>query len=336
MNRNWLLAITLLALTLISYLQPAPTAAPVADLSPIARDYPRVDGSTSTHPLQTLIACRILEVDCQWTDEWLFDRTRRYLPEFCLCDPSEPAVAILNIQHSGTHGSYVNLIAGRTDLILVARPPSQDELQLARQEHVILDVRPVALDAFVFLVNGANPVQNLPLEDVRAIYTGAVTRWSQLDDGGGATVDGTDGTDGTDGDDAIHPYLRNRNSGSQELMERLVMRGTPMIDAPDMILPSMIGPINAIGEDPLGIGYSVYYYATFMLPDERVKLLGIDGRAPTFDNLATRRYPLTTEVYVAVRAGTPRTHTAVRLRDWLLTAEGQATVQQSGYVPLDR
>ena len=88
-------------------------------------------------------------------------------------------------------------------------------------------------------------------------------------------------------------------------MERLVMRGAPMTDSSvDMILETMMGPINAISEDPLGMGYSVYYYAEFMLPSENVKLLGVDGVVPTSDNIADRSYPLTTEVYAAIRDDT--------------------------------
>jgi phosphate transport system substrate-binding protein len=96
----------------------------------------------------------------------------------------------------------------------------------------------------------------------------------------------------------------------------------------------MMGAVNAIGTERLGIGYSVYYYATFMLPDERVKLVSINGVKPTSDSIARRTYPLTAEVYAVMRKGTPKESTAAQLRDWLLTDEGQAAVAASGYVPL--
>ncbi len=234
-------------------------------------------------------------------------------------DDVELADKIGYIDHKGTHGSYINLIERQADFILVARPPSEDELQVARENGVELDVRPVALDAFVFLVNAGNPVDDLELETVRDIYAGRITRWTEGD------LDG----------EPIITYQRNRNSGSQELMEKLVMKGTPMVDSPEMILESMMGPINAVGEDRLGIGYSVYYYAVFILPSPQVKLIAIDGVAPTLANIADRNYPLTTEVYAVVRKDTPRDSTAVTLRDWLLTGEGQAVVAESGYVPLE-
>ena len=55
---------------------------------------------------------------------------------------------------------------------------------------------------------------------------------------------------------------------------------------------------------------------------------------PQAATIAGRQYPLTAEVYAVVRADTPADSTATLLRDWLLGAEGQRTVADSGYVPL--
>jgi phosphate transport system substrate-binding protein len=295
------------------------------DSALIARDYPRVDGSTSAYPLQLLLACRILGVPCEWQEGTPFDRTRVIAPIPDAETSPQEVERIFNIQHSGTHGSYMSLIEGQADFILVARPPSDDELHAARARWVDLELRAVALDAFVFLVSTQNSVDDLSVETIRDIYTGKVTRWGEL----GASI----GEGGADGD-PISAYSRNPNSGSQELMETLVMRGATMIEAPDMMLPSMMGPLSAIAGDASGIGYSVYYYATFMLPTEGVKLIGVDGVSPTSANIADRSYPLTTEVYAVIREGLPDDHSAVLLRDWLLGTGGQTVVEESGYVPV--
>ncbi len=292
-----------------------PTPAPTPDWSLIASDYPKVDGSTSTLPLHTLVACQIFKVACSWKKPAWSERT--IIPDLSKESLDRSNNIRTVTQHSGTNSAYLNLIAGKADLILVARVPSEDEIKAARAKGVEFDVRPFALDAFVFLVNVQNPIVDLKLENVRDIFTGKVKDW---------TAFGSKGT--------IKAYQRDRNSGSQELMEALVLKGAPAIRAPDMIMPTMIGAVNAIRDDPFGIGYSVYYYATFMLPDERVKLIGIDGVQPTSDTIARRAYPLTAEVYAVMRKGTPNESTAARLRDWLLTAEGQAAVAASGYVPV--
>jgi phosphate transport system substrate-binding protein len=230
----------------------------------------------------------------------------------------EVADKIYGIVHTSTHDAYINLVTGKADFILVARAPSEDEFKAAAENKVTLDVRAVALDAFVFLAHKDNPISDLSLDRIRDIYTGKITDWAAL---GGARG-------------PIKPYLRERNSGSQELMESLVMKGAPIIDAPDMLVMGMAGPFNRIRADPAGIGYSVFYYAMNMLPEPEVKLLGINGVKPTSDTIAKYEYPLTAEVYAVVRNSMPKRSSAVMLRDWLFTPEGQAAIGESGYVPL--
>jgi len=204
------------------------------DVNSIASDYPRVDGSTSAHPLQMYVACEILGAKCEWTEGPFSART--IYPDVGDA-PVESVETVANIWHNGTHSAYVNLVNEETDFIIVARMPSDDEIHQAGIKGVKLDIRPIALDAFVFLAHIDNPVNSLTLEQIRNIYTGVTVEWDEL---GGTGV--------------INAYQRNPNSGSQELMDDLVMGGTQTIEAPDMILESMIGPINAIRNDPLGVG----------------------------------------------------------------------------------
>jgi phosphate transport system substrate-binding protein len=289
----------------------------------ITTDYPKVDGSTSTLPLQMLIACTLFDVPCDWQED-PFSASRRIGP-----DPLDPqGIAMFEqtgpIEHHGTHDAYMNLIAGNADVILVAREPSDDELSAAADAGITLDAVPVALDAFVFLLNTENPVDNLTLDTIRAIYTGQITTWDEVDGFISASSAPT----------PIVPFQRNQNSGSQELMEKLVMLGAPMIDAPDMMVPTMLGLISAVEWEPAGIGYSVYFYANFIQAAETIKLVAIEGVLPSSATITDRSYPLTTEVYAVTRAGTPPDSTAIQLRDWLLTEEGQAVVAASAYVPV--
>jgi len=96
-----------------------------------AMNYPRVDGSTSTHPLGVLIACELLGVPWGWeASPW--DATKRVVPEATVAGKEHVAENIVRtVVHQGTHGSYVNLIGNSADVILVARLPSEDELELA-------------------------------------------------------------------------------------------------------------------------------------------------------------------------------------------------------------
>ena len=284
----------------------------------VVTGYPRVDGSTSTQPLQVLAACKRLGVSCSWREPSDPGALRQIVPD-ARATQSAPGQWLQSLQHTGTHESYVGLISKKTDLILVARTPSEDEAAAAERAGVQLDVRPVALDAFVILLNRANPVESLHVDQVRMIYMDMLTDWAKL----GGTQS------------AISAYRRNRNSGSQELMEALVMKGEEMPEAPpEMVEQGMGGLVRVVHENPSAIGYIVYYYASNMLYNQNVKMVGIGGVKPTSETIGNRTYPLVAEVYVVLRSDTPAGHPAAVLRDWLLTPEGQATVAESGYVPL--
>ncbi len=286
--------------------------------------YPRTDGSSSAQPLATLIAARRLGVRHQM-GSWLDGSERGWLI-FPTPDGERDAAVQERLReigdHSGTHGSYVNLIEGKREVIFVARAPSEDELKLAKERNVELDARPIAYDAFVFIVHKDNPIKGLSEKQIRGIYTGEITDWKEVGE-----------PEGT-----ITPYVRNRNSGSQELMEQLVMRGTEMIEGRDMISAgTMMGAINKVVRDEKGIGYTVYFWQTRMLrPANQPKMIAVDGVYPEMDTIRTEEYPYTTKVYVVTRKDILEGGPAATLRDWVLSPGGQAVVKESGYVPYGR
>jgi phosphate transport system substrate-binding protein len=303
-------------------------------------DYPRVDGSTSAQPLGMLVACRLTRTSFAWRSS-MFERTRALAPTAEPYDPArrlslpldeapspefDPLIAlapqaqlITRVNHTGTHQSYLRLAAGEVDLVLTAREPTDAERVEAARRGVELTIIPIARDAFVFLRHVTNPVASLTLDQIRDIYAGTVTDWSALRGTAGPIV----------------AYQRNRDSGSQVEMARLVMQGQPMLDGPEITFTaSMFGPFNAIRDDPRGIGFSYRYYERYMAPVAEVDTLAIDGVRPEPDTIASGRYPLVTFVYLVHRSDLPDGSPAAQVRDWLTTPAGQAVVAESGYVPL--
>jgi phosphate transport system substrate-binding protein len=305
--------------------------------------YPHVDGSTSTRPLARLMACRLLNSPAHWVLTPAYP-TMVYSPisisydtlEFrfanrdleAITEPREnfrlgSMINDLIVRHHGTHRAYENLIRKKSDFILVARLPSEDELKEAEGQKVQLDVRPVARDAFVFLVNNLNPIDNLSSTQIRQIYAGQLKNWKSV---GGPSA-------------PISAYQRGRNSGSQELMLSLVMKHTPMVSGGNewkqrMIGSGMGGPFHRLINDENGLGYSVHYYEHFMASSPFTKVIAVDGVHPSRESIANQSYPYITQVYAAIRHDLPSDHNARQLLDWLLTEEGQAVVAESGYVPI--
>lgn len=225
------------------------------------------------------------------------------------------------VQFAKTTNAYYNLLEGSADLLIVGEP-NQDVLAEKERLGFEWEQTPFATDAFVFVVNEDNPVNSITIDEARRIYTGEITNWKEL---GGE-------------DREIIPFQRNHEAGSQSLMEKLVMKGQPMMDAPAGYIAATMGQlmeaVKSYDGSPGAIGYSVYYYAEEMKMAQGLKLLALEGVEPTPETIRQERYPLLNPKYVVIPAGAPEDAPNRILYNWLLGEEGQRLVAHEGYVSI--
>ena len=219
---------------------------------------------------------------------------------------------------STTPYAYDNLFQGKAEMIFVAGP-SEVQRKTAENKGLKLEMTPIGREAFVFFVNKKNPIDSLTLDQIRGIYSGEITNWSQV--GGN--------------DEDIRAFQRPQDSGSQTALQYL-MGDTPIMDAPtDDVVSGMGGIINEVAQYKNyknAIGYTFRYYSTEMVGNDEIKLLAIDGIEPTKENIRNDRYPIISEFY-AITAGTENLNVD-KLLQWILSPQGQQLVEKVGYVPV--
>ena len=286
-------------------------------------NYPYIDGSTVCIPMGAEFARQHLGMD---------DDKARRLAEFSTTPVAynrliSRAQGSINIGFDLYEDEYEALWEyqytvgpGVVDLILVTEP-SDDELDLALWEGVELVIEPICWDAFVFITNKDNPVESITVEQIRQIYTGEIVNWSEL---------------GGD-DQEIVAYQREQNSGSQTTMEKQVMNELPMIPAPMARQVGAMGMLlEAVAEyvnNQFSIGYTFKYYVDNLYYVENIKVLEIDGIAPTDENVRNKSYPFSTN-YFAVYRSEDKDRTAGAFVEWIISGEGQRCIGQAGYIPL--
>lgn len=223
------------------------------------------------------------------------------------------------VQFSKTTNAYLNLLHGGADLLIVGE--ANDEV-FAEKEKLgfAWEQAPFATDAFVFVVNEDNPVNSITVDQARKIYTGEITNWKEL---GGE-------------DRPITPLQRNSGAGSQTLMEKLVMQGTPMMEAPTDCIVATMGQLMTAVKSYDGsadaIGYSVYYYAEEMKMARGLKLLALEGVEPNPETIRSKAYPLVNPKYLVLPADAPADAPNRQLYNWLLSEAGQRLIAEEGYV----
>jgi len=291
---------------------PIPTNAPVevdapfAMVSPVPQSevadiagtmtvetYPRVDGSTATLPLSEAV--------------------------FMAATGESAEVAASEVVHTKTTNSYNRLYSGEVDLLIVYEPA---EVIVERMKTEPLCIKPIGLDALVFLANTANPLQSLTMEQLVDIYSGKITNWADV---GGL-------------DRELLAFQRPVNSGSQTLMQKLVMKDVPMVDGDNVFRYSTMsdileGMLSYNNEDNT-LGYSVFYYANNMYFEKDLKLMGVDGVLPSTRTIYDGSYKLTNAFYAVVRTDEPADSNAKKIFDWLTGEAGQQLVLDLGYVPV--
>jgi len=260
-------------------------------------NFPRMDGSTSTAPLAEAVASVLL---------------------------GEPREAVQELaQFNRTTQSFRNLAAGLCDILIVAEP-TPDVFDELKEQSFEIEIAPIALDALVFIVNADNPIESLTIKQIREIYTGKITNWSEV---GGEDVE-------------IVAFQRNAEAGSQVLMEKLVMDGISMADAPTQQFMTAFGMGELITEikgfdgSANAIGYTVYYYAEDMRMAEGLKIIAVDGTQPGTETIRSGDYPFINPYYVVIGAGESENSPARIMYTWMLSEEGQRLVSLEGYVSM--
>ena len=258
--------------------------------------YPRMDGSTANLPLMAEVLSRTTGIS------------------------KEEAENLTNC--TMTPQSWHNLANGEADILLVYEA-AQETKEALEQTGTELEITPIGNDALVFIVNEDNPVESLTTEQIQDIYTGRITNWKEV---GGEDLE-------------IVPFQRGSTSGSQSLFMKLIMTDEDPMEAPTELAPGLMGElIDAIASynnSANAIGYSVYYYASYMYTQPGLKFIKVDGVMPTDETIADESYPHINPYFTAIRADEAEDSPARKLYNWILSDEGKEAIVAAGYIPVN-
>ena len=221
---------------------------------------------------------------------------------------------------STTHGAWLNIADKKADIALLAAPTDEEKAYLA-ERGVEVEMKLYGGDGLVFIGNSACGVTDLTLDQVRAIFRGEITNWSEL---GGA-------------DHAIRVLYRDDQSGSQRLFEKMVFKGE---DVPDYEalgferLDEMNTLVSACLDDPYAIGYSIMTYLNDVYSNEALLAFSLIGYSATPENVRTGDYPLGTKGYVVIRSDEPEDSPARRLYNWFGSPLSDTFLTSCGITPL--
>lgn len=274
-------------------------------------DMPILDGAEACYPLYAAFAKAVykdidrieleaIDGDDQWKNGRIVTFTNSVIAfERLVVNSSDPE----------KYGEGIDMFFG-------ARP-SAEQLELAREYNVELEITPIGREAFVFFVEEDNPVEDLSSNQVKAIYHGDITNWREL---GGKNQ-------------PILAFQRPKNSGSQTMMEYFM--GDTSLKEPKTYekVDAMMGVVREVAQyanERGAIGYSFRYFLEELNQEKGVKMLSINGVYPSLENIENGTYPLVTNVCLITRKNDPNPNVQ-KMLDYILSEEGQTIVRRTGY-----
>ena len=233
----------------------------------------------------------------------------------------QPDVSV-SVTGGGSGTGLAALINGTVDIANASRPIKDEERQKARENGAEPVEFVVARDAIAVIVNPANPVNQLSLPQLSAIYSGQITNWAQV---GGE-------------DRPIVLLSRETNSGTHvyflENVLRLGQKDNQTLFSPDtLLMPSSEGISAEIRQNPNAIGYDGLGYVTADM--KTVSVAKADGGPfilPTIATVNDQSYPIARDLYMYTR-GEPGGVVKDYL-DWILGSQAQKIVADLGFVPV--
>jgi len=231
---------------------------------------------------------------------------------------SHPGVSIA-VTGGGSGTGIAALLNGTTDICASSRAMKDKEITLAESKNIHPASTIIGMDGLAVMANPANPVSELTMEQLKKIYTGEYTRWSEV---GGP-------------DQPIILLSRESNSGTYVYFQEHVLEKADFSPRA-RLMPSTAAIAQSVQEDKWAIGYGGVAYAE----QGGVKTIKIkaspesEGVLPSEATVHDGTYPIARPLFLYTN-GDP-TGVLNDFVDFCLTDDGQKLVVETGYITVPR
>jgi phosphate transport system substrate-binding protein len=232
-----------------------------------------------------------------------------------------PDVSI-SVTGGGSGTGIAALLNKTVDIANASRQMQAEEIAQAKANGFEPVEFVIARDAIAVIVNPANPVNQLTMQQISDVFSGKINNWSQV---GGQ-------------DRPIVRLSREVNSGTHVYFRDTVIRlgdkkNKTLFATDTLLLPSSEGIISEVRQNPNAIGYDGLGYVP---SDLKTIAVAKDAQGayvlPSITTVNDKSYPVARDLYMYT-AGQP-TGAVKAYLDWIVSSEAQTIVANLGFVPI--
>jgi phosphate transport system substrate-binding protein len=230
----------------------------------------------------------------------------------------EPTVDV-TVTGGGTGTGFKAIVEGTTDIADASRKVKDEETKAAQEKGIELVENLVGYDGIAVVVNKANPIEKITVEQLADIYTAKVTDWGKLGGKGEIVLLSRDSTSGTYEYFKEHVLNKGDSKGKVEFASSAMM-----LASNDQIRSQVSSTEGAIGY--IGLGYLNDSVKAIPVVDKNGKPV-----SPSVDTVKDGSYPISRPLFMYT---TKKASPAVtKYIEWIRGAEGQKVVLDEGFVP---
>lgn len=215
-----------------------------------------------------------------------------------------PDIRVL-VSGVGSSAGIESVSRGSSDIGTSSRDLKPEE------ENLGLVDTPIAYDAIAVIVNPSNPVSSLTKQQVKEVFQGKITNWSEL--GGN--------------DMSVQLVNRDQASGTREAFSTIVMDKEPF-DPAAAVLPGTGQVRFVVADAPGSIGY-----ISFGFVNPSVKAIAVDGVAPSKETVFSGEYKIRRTLHFFTK-GEPKEPAKGYIDFVLSDAVQESVVQDAGFLPV--
>ena len=226
----------------------------------------------------------------------------------------------VTVRGGGSGAGIRDVVSGTSDIGMVSRDLSPGEQEAVSR--VLF-----ALDALVFIVNAANPLETISKTKVLELYSGTVRSWVAL---GGP-------------DSPVVLVSKERGRATLDLFEGYTGLHHPArpepgpagkIDSSALEIASNLECITLVGGIPDAVGYVSLGAAESLISlGMPIKILPLEGVTPTSETVLSKRYPIRRELNLIVREPDEQTDRFIEL---FFTEEMSRFLISTGFITVKR
>lgn len=218
----------------------------------------------------------------------------------------EKANTNIEINQIGSSAGITNAINGVSEIGMSSRDLKEEEKASGLNEVVI------AYDGIVVVTHPSNKVKNLTIDQVKQIFTGEVTNWSEL---GGDDME-------------IVVVSREDGSGSRDAFQEIVGYSSGELVRSSIIASGNGNIKTTVANNKHAVGFISFEYI-----DDSISTIDIDGVEATAENVLQQKYSLSRPFLFVYKDG-KLTEAGQQFIDFILSEDGQLIAAEAGAIPV--